>query len=373
MNESCAEHTYRRTALLCTSALGILAVMTVLTLPPESGARLALDIAVAVVATALVPLAILRPVAGALVLSALAVVSPAAIPAATAMALSVALRCRLRVAIGVAAAGIAALAVEGAWRPHPGLTYGWWLVLVVVTYAALLGWGTMMKARRELLQSLEGRARRAEEEQGRRVAEARVAERTRIAREMHDTLAHRLTLVATYAGALEYRQDATPQQIADAAGIVSAGVREALVELREIVTVLRDDEQEEQRPQPVLADIPRLVDESRTAGQRISLDERLPRPVSTIAGRTAYRVVQEGLTNARKHAHGQPVHILIDGSDTDLLTIELRNPLAAQSLSDLPGSGAGLVGLTERVRLAGGSLDHRLCEDEFLLSARLPT
>ena len=370
-DELCEPRIYWRTALWCTAGVGLLTLTTLVSEPPDG--RTALDITVAVVAVGLVPFLLRRPVTAALIFSAMAAFSPAAIPAATAFALTVALRRPFKVALAVAATGAAALAIEGAWRPHDGLTYGWWLVLVMATYAAILGWGAMVQARRQLVESLEARARRAEEEQGRRVAEARVAERTRIAREMHDVLAHRLSLVATYAGALEYRPDASPEQITEAAGIVRAGVREALVELREIVTVLRDDDRDDQRPQPVVTDIPRLVDESRLAGQRISLVERLPEPISTVTGRTAYRVVQEGLTNARKHAAGQPVRVLVDGSKDHQLIVELRNPLAAQGLPGLPGSGAGLVGLTERVRLAGGTLDHQLTGDEFLLSAKLPT
>ena len=108
-----------------------------------------------------------------------------------------------------------------------------------MAYAALLGFGALTQARAALLISLRDRARRAEAEQDRRVAEARVAERARIAREMHDVLAHRLSLVATYAGALEYRPDASREQLAAAAGIVRDGVHQALDELREVVTVLR--------------------------------------------------------------------------------------------------------------------------------------
>ena len=98
----------------------------------------------------------------------------------------------------------------------------------------------MLQARASLIASLVLRAQRTEEEQGRRIAEARAAERARIAREMHDVLALiRLSLVATYAGALEYRPDATPEQRAKAAGVVRVGIQEALDELRDVITALR--------------------------------------------------------------------------------------------------------------------------------------
>ena len=127
---------------------------------------------------------------------------------------------------------------------------------MLVAEAALVGWGELSQARQALLQSLREQAHRAESEQASRVAEARAAERASIAREMHDVLAHRLSLLATYAGALEYRPDAPPEQLARAAGVVRAGVHQALDELREVIGVLRDDDPAAvARPQPGLSDL----------------------------------------------------------------------------------------------------------------------
>jgi signal transduction histidine kinase len=340
---------------------------------------LVLDVAVGVVACALLPVLLRWPVPGALALAALAAVSPAAIPAATVGTLYVAGWRRFAVAATVGAAGVVAGAVQGLWRPVGGLPYIWWLVLVIVAEAALVGWGQVTRARHALIASLQERAHRAEAEQGRRVAEARAAERTRIAREMHDVLAHRLSLLATYAGAIEYRPDAPPEQVARAAGVVRAGAHQALDELREVITVLRDDDGDGnavQRPQPGLADLPRLVEESRDAGARVQLDDRVPDPAALpgATGRTAYRVVQEGLTNARKHAPGEPVQVALDGRPGGRLLIDIRNPLGDGHAAPpaITGSGTGLVGLTERVRLAGGKLDHQVTDGEFRLSARLP-
>jgi signal transduction histidine kinase len=144
-------------------------------------------------------------------------------------------------ALGVGVLGVIAHAVLGLLRPVGGLSYGWWLILDVVAHAALVAVGAWIQARARLIASLVLRAQRAEEEQGRRIAEARAAERVRIAREMHDVLAYRLSLVATYAGALEYRPDATPEKRAEAAGVVRSNIQEALDELREVVTALRED------------------------------------------------------------------------------------------------------------------------------------
>src|SRR5262249_31767923 len=161
-------------------------------------------------------------------LDVLAALSPAATPAATAGTMMTAQRRDFRTAVCVGLVGFAAHAVQGAWRPINGLSYLWWLVLVVVAHAALVGWGALSQARAGLIASLCERAERAEAEQGRRVAEARALERIRIAGEMHDVLAHRLSLLATYAGALEYRPDSPPEQLSRAAGVIRTGVHEAL-------------------------------------------------------------------------------------------------------------------------------------------------
>jgi signal transduction histidine kinase len=339
---------------------------------------LALDIAVAVIATALLPLMLRRPVTAALALTVLAALSPAATPHATVSALHVARWRRFPVALAVAAMGVAAHAVQGLWRPNHGLSFFWWLVLIAAAYAALVGWGALRQANRALVASLRERARRAEAEQGRRVAEARVLERTRIAREMHDVLAHRLSLLATYAGALEYRPDAPPEQLARAAGVVRDGAHQALKDLREVIGLLRDDETEDgARPQPTLADLPRLLDESRGAGVPIELRDSLAAGdvMPGVVGRTAYRIVQEALTNVRKHAPGQPVRVELDGQPGAGLTIDIRNalPRGPARSPAVPGTGTGLIGLTERVQLAGGRLDHETTSSgEFRLHASLP-
>ncbi|GAA2168895.1 sensor histidine kinase [Actinomadura napierensis] len=358
------------------AGMGALGTMTVWGRAADHTAPLLFDIALGVLSCLLAPLVMWRPVAGTLVLSVLAALSPVATPAATFGALHVAQRRRFPVAVAVGAAGVAAHAVQGLWQPMSGISYGWWLGLVGLAYAALVGWGALTQARRALLASLRERARRAEAEQGRRVAEARMLERTRIAREMHDVLAHRLSLLATYAGALEYRPDAPPEKLAQAAGVVRAGVHQALDELREVISVLRDEDgADDDRPQPVLTDLPDLVAESRDAGGSVQLRDAVVEPAAlpAAAGRTAYRVVQEGLTNARKHAAGRPVRVAIEGRPGTRLVIDIRNPLPPDGTAPLaPGSGTGLVGLTERVQLAGGRLDHEVTAGEFRLHAWLP-
>jgi signal transduction histidine kinase len=356
----------------------VIGVLTAASLWGQAGRSMsALDIAVAAVS---VPAALAQlwwPASGALAATLLAAVSPVATPAATMGALQVAQRRRFPVAAAVATAGIAAHLIQGLWRPNSGISLGWWLLLVCVAYGALLGWGALARSRRALLISLYERAQRAEAEQGRRVAEARMAERRTLAREMHDVLAHRLSLVATHAGALEYRPDSSPEQLARAAGVVRTGVHQALEELRQVIGLLREDEDQrgDLEPQPTLADLPRLVDEARQAGQPVRLREEVTdaSALPAAAARTAYRVTQEGLTNARKHAPGQPVEVLVRGGPGTRLLIDIRNPLPARETAPAaPGGGLGLVGLTERVRLAGGRLDHQITDRQFGLQAWLP-
>ena len=360
-----------------TTGIGALTAATILgqASSHESSGLLILDIAVGLVACALVPVLLRWPVPGALALAALAALSPAATPAATLGTLYVAQRRPLAIAVAAGGADVVAHLIRGLWRPNGSLPYAWWAVLVIAAGAALVGWGQGDRARQALLASLRERARRAEAEQASRVAEARVAERARIAREMHDVLAHRLSLLATYAGALEYRPDAPPEQLARAAGVVRAGVHQALDELREVITVLRDDDDVDgKHPLPGLADLDGLIAETRDAGTAVDVTRRVTQPEDLPGGlgRTAYRVVQEGLTNARKHAPGRPVRVLLAGKPGGRLVVELANPVGPAN-PVINGSGTGLIGLTERVRLAGGEIDHTISADgEFVLRAWLP-
>ncbi|TDE38618.1 histidine kinase [Actinomadura sp. 6K520] len=248
-------------------------------------------------------------------------------------------------------------------------------VVFALLYAVAVTTGMLVRSRRMLIASLKERARAAETEQRLRVEEARLLERERIAREMHDVLAHRISLLAVHAGALEFRPD-MPDDQREAAGVIRRSAHDAMEDLREVIGVLRDDTPgaDPERPQPTLADVSALVEESRRAGGRVTLDDGVPDPdrVPPRVGRHAYRIVQEGLTNARKHAPGARVEVrLAAGTDLD---IEIVNALPADRPAlAMPGSGAGLVGLAERVALLGGTLEHgRTGDGRFRLRARLP-
>lgn len=296
---------------------------------------------------------------------------------------TVAVHRRAALAVAVGVLNCASAAVFFAWRPDglfdtEGPTPLWVAVgFVSAIYAGLVAWGMVVRSRRQLVLSLRERVERAEGEQRLRADQARAAERARIAREMHDVVAHRVTLVALHAGALEMRPDLPPAEIARTAELIRTTARAALEELRSVVGVLRNpgdaDEAAPQAPQPTLADIARLVEESRRAGMRVELTLEAPDPAPGPLGRDAYRIVQEALTNVAKHAPGAVTEVAVTGAPGDGLTIRVRNRLPAAAVrSWLPGAGAGLLGLAERVELAGGTLRHGRTDDgDFEVAADL--
>ncbi|WP_344877151.1 sensor histidine kinase [Nonomuraea antimicrobica] len=234
----------------------------------------------------------------------------------------------------------------------------------------VFAWGIVIRARRQLVWSLRERADSAAEE-------AKRLERERIAREMHDVLAHRISMLSLHAGALEFRPDAPPGEIARAAGAIRTNAHLALQDLREVIGVLRHsapdgDDVVPDRPQPTLADLPALVEECRQAGMDVRFEPAVGDAPEGL-GRNLYRIVQEALTNARKHAGGVPVTVSVEGERGKGLSVEVRNPLWARPGARIPGAGAGLIGLTERAELAGGHLEHGATpEGEFVVSAWLP-
>lgn len=265
----------------------------------------------------------------------------------------------------------------------------WWqnAIVMILVLALNLMIGLYIGGRRELLQSLREQASSAQRAEQALMQGARAGERTRIAREMHDVLAHRLSLVALHAGALEYRSDLTPSETREAAGIIRQNAHLALSELRDVLGMLRDPNtlfaDEHDRPQPTLAELPGLLEQSRAIGTptdlviQPGLEAKLALlPEST--GRHMYRVIQEALTNARRHAPGEPLNLMLSGKPGKEIHMSARNRLVsnhseAGAPEALPSSGLGLVGLGERLRLAGGDL---IIDDatngEFHMEAWLP-
>jgi signal transduction histidine kinase len=291
---------------------------------------------------------------------------------------NVALRGSRRALAGLTALAVASIAVGPLVYPSEGgywqqVIFGWLVVTVVI------GWGLFSRVRRELVLSLRERAERVESEQRLELEHAREAERRRIAREMHDVLAHRLSLLSVHAGALEFRPDASPAEINDAAKVIRETAQVALEELREVIGVLREngDDGVPEPPQPTLTQIPSLVEESRTAGLDVRWHNDLPEPeiVPGAIARTAYRVVQEGLTNARKHAPAGAVDVRLSAGGSVLIVEIVSQGSAKSPETNLAraGSTKGLVGLHERVDLAGGTLEHGPDgHGGFVLRATLP-
>ncbi|WP_418959903.1 sensor histidine kinase [Streptomyces tritici] len=318
------------------------------------------------------------PVGLAVALSLVSVVAPVAGGAMLASLFSVAVRKPFREVAWIGTVAFAGSVVQVFVRPDPEIGRWMSIVLGFVLILLVTAWGMLVRSRRRLVEALRERARRAEAEAELRAQQAQRLAREAIAREMHDVLAHRLTLLSVHAGALEFRPDAPPEQVARAAGVIRDSAHEALQDLREIIGVLRapgDRPGEENRPQPTLETLGALVDESRQAGMKVALDCALDDsaavPVAT--GRTVYRIAQEGLTNARKHAPGAEVTVTVRGRPGEGLTVDVSNPPPDGPVPPVPGSGQGLIGLTERALLAGGRMTHGPAPDGgFALHAWLP-
>lgn len=256
-------------------------------------------------------------------------------------------------------------------RPPGSLWYQ--LAFPALTAGIAVAVGMAVGARRVEVRSLRERAESAEREQTARAAQARALERNRIAREMHDVLAHRISLVAMQAGVLGHRGDLAAEENRVLVRSIAEGSHQALEELRDVLGVLRADPDRPEPPQPSLDLIPDLVADARTSGLDVTLTTTVTGTPSDLVGRTCYRIVQEGLTNAAKHAPGARIHITLDGTAGDQLDVSVRNSAATTKPARSPASGFGLLGLTERVDLAGGKLDHHPTPDDgYLLTAQLP-
>lgn len=357
-------------------------------LPGASDTRLFLDFSCGVLAFVLYPLRHRFPVA---IVGSIVLLSTFSVFSAGILALSLVSLATRRKPLEIAA--ISLLAMASGMTSEQLLPLGeplnWWqnalTMLVVLTLNTVIG--MYIGGRRQLLTSLKEQARSADREERARVEAARAGERTRIAREMHDVLAHRLSLVALHAGALEFRTDLSPDATREAAGIIRENAHLALGELRDVLGMLRDPntlfDDEHSRPQPTLGDLPGLLEQSRAVGTEVlvemapALEEKLSLlPVAT--SRHLYRVVQEILTNARRHAPNEPVRLALTGKQGKEIRVRATNPRSGQnagpaSIGPMPSSGLGLVGLRERLRLAGGDLViDPLATNEFGVEAWLP-
>ncbi len=306
--------------------------------------------------------------------------SASAIGAWVVCQVSLSARRRWREMLPTAALAVGTGQVLYAVQPEQVLPWYANFIFTALATGVVVAVGMYIGARRDLIASLRDRAERAEREEELRVVATRAAERARIAREMHDVLAHRMSLVALHAGALAYRTDLNAAETRETAGIIQANSQGALADLREILSVLRDTggdiDAPDHRPQPTLADLDTLLDGERAAGAHITLHSTIEDgdalPVSI--GRSAYRIVEEGLTNARKHARHAAVTVELTGRPGSGLDLRVRNPVrVAGDYHDNDSIGFGLIGLAERAAASHGRFDHGLTPDgDFLLRAWLP-
>lgn len=268
----------------------------------------------------------------------------------------------------------------------------WWVEVLglAVTAVLLLLWGRVRGTRAALIGSLRGQAAAAERERaalahGREadVARTRAEERSAIARDMHDTLSHQLSLIALHAGALASRDDLPPERAREAARTVRDAAADANAVLREVLTALRSTDPAQRlghhggaEPLPTAASVDALAGRARARGQQVAvtwrglcardLDERSPATAVSLA-----QVTGELLVNAHKHAPGAPVDVVLAHEGDDLV-LRVCNPLVTEASAAL-GTGLGLVGVEERARLLGGGARHGATGDgRFVVEVVLP-
>ncbi len=226
-------------------------------------------------------------------------------------------------------------------------------------------WGLRRSTERELeRRSLAARSGEVEHRS------AVVAERARLARDLHDVVAHHVSLIAVRAETAPYTHPQIDEEAKGVLGDIAADARLALDELRGVLGILGRSGDAERAPQPTWSDIGALVERTRSTGVDIEMIGDGTAEVGASSGYAAYRVVQEALTNARKHAAG--AHVTVDLETTSqLLTVLVSTPLSASSAASA-GGGQGLIGMRERVEALGGRLLAGPVGEDFVVEAILP-
>ncbi|GAB3896665.1 hypothetical protein GCM10029964_078330 [Kibdelosporangium lantanae] len=280
-----------------------------------------------------------------------------------------------------------------AWWGRVGVVAGQWAGTVVVALALTL-WGPVgandnlrlfavfsvpllallltIRSRRDVVRRLRTQEAVTNEERARRAV---LEERTRIARELHDVVAHHMSLVAVQSEAAPYRVTDPPRELVDAFGSIRQNALAALTEMRHVLGMLRADDHDTDTPlapQPGLDDLDRLLANARDAGMRVEeATHGTPRPLPTGVGLSAYRIVQEALSNAVRHAPGSSVRVDVR-YEPDELALTVVN--SSTPTRPRPGSGHGLVGMRERASSVGGSLRAGWRADGWYeVSVSLPT
>ncbi|NDU76387.1 sensor histidine kinase [Actinomadura sp. DSM 109109] len=285
---------------------------------------------------------------------------PAGTFAAIVVLYTVAVRCSRDTTLGVAIISFA-----GVWIKDPQTGPG---ASVLLLLPLTVGFAVRVRqtSRREL----------AEQERRHQDAEAVLTERQRIARELHDVVAHHMSMIAIQAEAAPYKVEAVPDETRRDLAEIRATALDALTELRRVLGVLRAEDGAETAPQPSLERLDDLVGNARGAGLRV--ETRLDGDLAGLppgVGLTAYRILQEALSNAMRHAPGSRVEVDVSRADGIVLLRVVNGPPAGGpgSVPPLPGGGHGLVGMRERAAALGGELDARpTSEGGFAVTASLP-
>jgi signal transduction histidine kinase len=296
------------------------------------------------------------------------VLPPAAIVVYVLCLYAVAVRCKPWVVVVAAVVTVFGAATVG---QQPTIT-------AVAAAAIPVAVGVIVRVRRGNREELEVAERRHEGER------ALLEERQRIARELHDVVAHHMSVIAIQAEAGPYRTADPPPELAESFAEIRASALSGLSELRRVLGVLRSD-QPGTTPQPGLEDLPSLLDSARAGGVTVTTEVTgAPRPLPEGVNLSAYRIVQEALSNAMRHAPGSAVQVKLFYGEAALV-IEIRNDglangvpadraVAGQRLwAGLDGGGHGIIGMRERATMLGGHLQAGpTANDEFLVTAALP-
>jgi signal transduction histidine kinase len=288
-------------------------------------------------------------------------------------------------------ATLGAFCLAGLRQPRPALSWMWaltlfpWLVWLVADVPNLKGPVSatiMFTAVAIAVDSASGRLQaqraltvQAEQTEAERAQRAVLEERARIARELHDVVAHHMSLMAVRAETAPYRLADLPDHVRAEFASLSDTAREALADMRRLLGVLRANQPAALAPQPRLTDVPALVDAARQAGVTVELS--LPATLDQVpsaVGVCAYRIVQESLSNASQHAPGTAITVSV-GKDPAAVVLQVTNGPGVPFVpaGGARGTGHGLAGMRERVALLGGSLSAGPTPDgRFLVSAVLP-
>lgn len=254
------------------------------------------------------------------------------------------------------------------WPPPEATTTQSVFLVIFLAVPFALAWvlGDSIRTRRAYFAQLEERATRLEREREAQAKVAVAAERARIARELHDVVAHNVSVMVVQADGAAYVLDAAPDQAKQALDTISTTGRQALAEMRRLLGVLRtgdDPESGEYVPQPDVQQIEDLVEQVRRAGLTVDFKiEGTPRPLPSGVELTAYRIVQEALTNTRKHAGpevGASVRLVYFDDGLGLLVEDDGRGSSHELYEDggVDGQGHGLIGMRERIGMVGGTLD----------------